>query len=293
MKSILSLILFMLFSHLSNAQVDKVYEYAGTLELSTKELITFKIQFKEIGEGKIEGNSLTDIYGDDRTKSTIKGNVNWENKKISFAEEANLDTKSKADPKTFCYIYASNLQIKSVQGKTIIQGSFSGKYLNGEKCVGGSIYLIETAYLKKIAKDYLPDAVINNSDSAMLALKETKAAKTTKKNNILKNKDVLNLKWTSDEIVIDVWDSKDIDGDEIALYVNGRKILDKFVMGPEKKTLVVPFTEKKGSIRIEALNEGKLKLCTANFTIRDGETSTEVVTILRKNENVVVVLTKK
>lgn len=290
MKSILSLILLVLFSHLSNAQADKVYEFAGTLELSTKELITFKIQFKEIGEGKIEGNSLTDIYGEDQTKSTLKGHVNWETKKISFVEEANLDTKSKADPNTFCYIHATNLQIKSVQGKTIIQGSFTGKYLNGEKCIGGSIYLIETDYLKKMAKKYLPEAAVNNLDSVILA---QKSASAKPKSNILKNKDVLNLKWTSDEIVIEVWDSRNIDGDEIALYVNGKKILDRFVMGPEKKTLVVPFTEKKGNIRIEALNEGKMKLCTANFTIRDGEASTEVVTVLKKNENVVVVLTKK
>ncbi len=293
MKSTLTLILFVVFSHLSKAQVDKFYEYAGTLELSTKELITFKIQFKEIGEGKLEGNSLTDIYGEDRTKSTIKGNVSWEAKKISFAEEANLDTKSKADPNTFCYINASNLQIKSVQGKTIIQGSFTGKYLNGEKCIGGSIYLIETDYLKKMAKKYLPEEVINNPDSFIFAQKTASAAKLAKGSNVLKNKDVLNLKWTSEEIVIEVWDSRNIDGDEIALYVNGKKILDRFVMGPEKKTLVVPFTEKKGNIRIEALNEGKMKLCTANFTIRDGEASTEVVTVLKKNENVVVVLTKK
>ena len=46
MKSILLLLLVVIIPHLSISQTDKIYEFAGTLELSTKELITFKLEFK-------------------------------------------------------------------------------------------------------------------------------------------------------------------------------------------------------------------------------------------------------
>ncbi len=293
MKSILFLFLITIIPHLSVSQVDKIYEFAGTLELSTKELITFKLQFKESSNGKIEGTSLTDIYGSDRTKTTINGNVDWDNKKISFNETANLDTKSNADPKTFCYIQVNNARIKTTNGKSIIQGNFTGKFNTGEQCINGSIYLIGMDYLSDLAKKYMPNYSLNNIDSILTANANAKAANIKPKGTILKNNEVLKLNWTSQEIVIDVWDSRYNDGDEIAIYVNGKKVLDKFVMGGEKKTIVIPFTDKKGNIRIQALNEGTMKFCTANLTIRDGDTNSEVISYLKKNENAIVILNRK
>jgi hypothetical protein len=69
--------------------------------------------------------------------------------------------------------------------------------------------------------------------------------------------------------------------------------LDRFVISNEKKTIVVPFTETKGNIRIEALNEGTLKSCTASITLRDNENNTHIVTIMNKGSNVVILLNKK
>ncbi len=293
MKSILLFILINILPHLSYSQADKIYEFAGTLELSSKEIITFKLQFKELANGKIEGTSLTDIYGSDRTKTSISGNVDWQTKKISFKENANLDTKSNADPKTFCYIQVTNAKIKTSNGKSIIQGNFAGKFNSGEICTNGSIYLIGMDYLSDLAKKYLPNYSLNNIDSILTANANAKATNTKLNGTILKNNEVLKLKWESQEIVIDVWDSRYNDGDEIAIYVNGKKVLDKFVMGGEKKTIVIPFTEAKGNIRIQALNEGTMKFCTANLTIRDGDKNAEVISYLKKNENAIVILNRK
>jgi hypothetical protein len=293
MKSILLLLLIIFIPYLSISQTDKVYEFAGTLELSTKEIITFKLTFKELNDGKIEGSSLTDIYGIDRTKSTINGNVDWKNKKISFSENINLDTKSSADPSTFCYVHVSNAKIKTTNGKSIIQGNFSGKFGNGKQCINGTIYLIGLDYLSELAKKYLPNYSITDIDSILTAKANNKDAPVKIGGTILKNNEVLKLNWSSQEIVIDVWDSRYNDGDEIAIYVNDKKVLDKFVMSTEKKTIVIPFNEKKGSIRIQALKEGTMRYCTANLTLRDGEKNSEVISYLKKNENAIVVLNRK
>ena len=70
-QNVLFLFSFLLFNT-SIAQVVKDYEFIGTLQLSNKTLITYKLSFKELSDGIIEGSSLTDIYGEDRTKSNIK-----------------------------------------------------------------------------------------------------------------------------------------------------------------------------------------------------------------------------
>ncbi len=292
MKSIINFIIIIFITHVSNAQADKKFEYAGTLELSSKQLITFKIEFKEISPGIIEGTSLTDIYGKDKTASVIKGSINWSNNLISFKEESNINSQSKADPNTFCYISVTNAKINTIKGKSIITGKFNGQFPTGKDCESGSIYLIESNFINKVVKDP-PKDLHKLADSLLNATKNNPNKDAKPATNILKNNDVLRINWESEEIIIEIWDSRNIDGDEIALYVNGNKVLDRFIMGPEKKTIIVPFKEKKGSIRIEALNEGKMKLCTANFTIRDGEANTEVVTVLKKKENVMVVLNKK
>lgn len=174
----------------------------------------------------------------------------------------------------------------------MIQGNFVGKYGNGEKCASGSLYLIGADYIDRLTKKYLNEDVIKNEDSLkkMQQLNEDIQAKVG--NTYLQSNEVLRLNWSSSEIIIEVCDSRKADGDEIAIYVNGKKVLDSFVISKDKKTIVVPFPENKGSIRIQALNEGSLKMCTANITLRDKDNPTNIVTIMKKESNVVILLNK-
>lgn len=280
------------FTHLAYSQEEKKFEFTGTLQLASKEIITYRIQFVELANGNIEGTSLTDIFGSDRTVSKIKGKIDTKRNKISFVETGNISTKSDADANTFCYLTVTNANIKLSNGKSVIQGNFLGKYGNGEKCASGSLYLIGADYIDRLTKKYLNEDVIKNEDSLkkMQQLNEDIQAKVG--NTYLQSNEVLRLNWSSSEIIIEVCDSRKADGDEIAIYVNGKKVLDSFVISKDKKTIVVPFPESKGSIRIQALNEGSLKMCTANITLRDKDNPTNVVTIMKKESNVVILLNK-
>ena len=80
---LLLLFSFILHNSLISQEV-KSQEFIGTLQLSDKTLITFKLNFKELPGGVIQGTSLSDIYGTDRTLSKIEGTISTDRKTISF-----------------------------------------------------------------------------------------------------------------------------------------------------------------------------------------------------------------
>ncbi len=290
-QNVLFLFSFLLFNT-ATAQEVKDYEFIGTLQLSNKTLITYKLSFKELSDGIIEGSSLTDIYGQDRTKSIIKGKYTSGNKRISFYETGNLSTKSKSAGNEFCYVHVSNATIKTVSGKTIIQGKFSGKYSNNERCAEGYIYLVSSSYLNRLSEHYLNPDIIKDKDTLKLIKEKYNELTDKSEKNVLKTNEVLNINWSSKEIILEVWDGQNEDKDEISILINDRQVLDQFIIRQQKKTIVVPFTGEINKIEIVAIGEGIYAPCTANIILRDGTQYTPIVAILRKGESTTVRLNK-
>jgi len=178
-----------------------------------------------------------------------------------------------------------------VKGKTIIQGKFTGKYSDGKNCVNGQLYLIGSDYINALAKKHLHSDYGKNKDSLLKMQQQFADISAKVGNNYLRSNEALSLTWKSDDILIEVWDARQADSDEIAIYVNEKKVIDSFIIKAEKKTLVIPFPEKSDAIvRIHGLSEGKFRLCTANLTLRDGQNTTDVVAIMKQGENVIVKL---
>jgi hypothetical protein len=85
----------------------------------------------------------------------------------------------------------------------------------------------------------------------------------------------------SRNIEISVWDHGRIDGDIVSIYVNGRIIIDSYMLnGPSDKYTVSTTLENKGYnyILLYAHNEGDISPNTATISIVDG-VSTEVFTL--------------
>ncbi len=287
--------LFLLFFKLtfSYSQNQTDYEFIGTLQLPNNEIISYKLSFKENKGGVIEGYSLTDIYGSNRTKSAIIGNINIANQKVSFKETANISTKSSSNESEFCYLHVSNAKIKTLRGKTIIQGSFNGKYDNGKACVNGYIYLVSTQYLEKLENEYLSADKIKNTDTLSILKQKIGTLKDRADKNTLKRNEVLNVNWNSNEVILEIWDGEQEDLDEVQVYINDQKIIDQLVLKRQKKILILPLTEKVNSVKIIGISEGLTASCTANIILRDGNTVTQIVSILKKGESNIIKINKQ
>ncbi|MES2559296.1 MAG: hypothetical protein V4590_06125 [Bacteroidota bacterium] len=292
MKQLSLIIFLLLISNCIRSQSIKPSEYIGTLRLSNKQIITYKINFSEISPGKIEGTSVTDIYGKNKTQSIIKGAYNEQKKKFSFYETQNISSRSTTDKNEFCYVHVADADIKIIDGKYMLRGTFTGKYPDGKVCATGSLYLMATQDLQALSKELLTPETIKNEDSLKLIQEKVNTLLARKEETALKGNDVLFINTTGNELVMEIWDGgAEEDNDIISIWVNNTVFIEKVVIKKEKKTITVPLVKGKSHIKIVALYEGKSQPCTANMLIKDQNNSSPIVTILKRGESATVEIT--
>ena len=270
MKQLFFAVIFFSFSYFSQGQNSKTHEFIGTLQLSDGNMITFKISFNVDLTGNItDGVSVSDIYGADRTATTIKGTYDTVAKKISFYEVKNISTRASNEPEDFCYVQVKDARIKKEKDKVIIMGSFKGKFPNGKSCGDGKIYLMDKNFLFKMGEKVMQSDRFKEMDSTGKMKQEI--ADYKERNEVFKlsvNEEV-KFDWEGQELTIELWDGGNEDNDEVELYVNNKKVLDRLIITRNKKVLVVPLQGGVNVIKVLATNEGSEKPCTANIAIRN------------------------
>lgn len=257
------------------------YEFIGMLKLSDSGIIPYKLTFKKYLETKIEGFSITDFYGSNKTKSKIEGSFSKKQNNITFTEIENISTISNANPKDFCYIHVKNASIKRKNGKTIMEGAFYGKFNNDSNCAKGTIYLVGTDVLDKIKKH---DTVLNKKNAVNL-LNKTNQTFLTSDNQ-------LNINWQSQQLSIELWDAATFDNDVITLTVDEKPILENYIIEHEKKIITLPFATDLCTIKIYAVSEGKNPPNTVNLILKDNDVTHAIVTKLKKGESSTVIIKK-
>ena len=290
-KQILCLLILQLLVKQTEAQTSKTLSLIGTLQLADNTIITYKISYEETATSAIKGNSLTDIYGADKTVTAIEGKINHKEKKISFKETANISTQSKSDEALFCYIEVVDARMREVAGKTIVQGKFTGKLPSGKTCASGTIYLVSASYIDKLAQQLLTPKNIKNKDTLNMFNEKLNETKEPLYYNQIGSKNNLNLTWKGTELIIEIWDGQKEDNDEIEVYVNDKRVLDRFTIKREKKTLIIPLTQPENIIKITGVSEGQSAPCTANILLRDGAKTFPLIAELKKGESTQITLT--
>ena len=175
------------------------------------------------------------------------------------------------------YVTVNDLSIRKKRGKEIISGKFIGKFPNGKSCASGNVFFVDARELEKvISKD-------ESLDSVMTVMK------TTEK---LRKGGVFKTEWSSDKVVLHVWDSYKEDHDKINVYVNDVLMFSGVEAKENVKELVIDFSGQQMKIKIEAVNEGSLPPNTANINIIDKGKRHAIQTNLNKGETVEIVLTK-
>jgi len=291
MKLIICVIYIFFISPLYG-QGNKNFEFIGALQMQEGVVISYKINFKELQGGEIEGTSFTDIYGDNATRSKIVGKYSAKGNSISFHETENISTKSISDVNEFCFVIVENAKIKTLKGKKIIQGTFTGKFNNKQNCSEGNIYLVSSDQIEMGYDKLVNSQMVKSNDSLKLVAEKYNALIKTSKETKLHANENLKLMWSSEEIIFDVWDGLNIDNDKISIIINEKIILENFVIGREKKRLVFPFHEDSCIIKIIAVNEGEIAPNTVNIILIDKETTTPVLTSLEKGEFTLIKIEK-
>ena len=261
----------------ANAQIN-TQKYLGTIILENNKPMSFSLDLIE-KNGIVSGYSLTNLGTKDETKSEIQGVYFKEDKSFQLYETQIIYTKSEAPINSFCYI-RMNLKQKNRFTKKLLEGNFTGNFLDSSECAKGKILLAEKSIIekkikkieKKIEKKLDKDEII-----------ETK---------ILKDGDNLNINWKAKYLTIKIWDSNQEDGDKINLEINSDVILDNYETKNKAKKIKYKLNEGQNKVIIKATSLGKSPPNTSRIELIDKNKKYPILTQLDLNKSIIIYIKK-
>ena len=261
----------------ANAQIN-TQKYLGTIILENNKPMSFSLDLIE-KNGIVSGYSLTNLGTKDETKSEIQGVYFKEDKSFQLQETQIIYTKSEAPINSFCYI-RMNLKQKNRFTKKLLEGNFTGNFLDSSECAKGKILLAEKSIIEKKIKK------IEKKLEKKLEKEEIIETK------ILKDGDNLNIDWKAKYLTIKIWDSNQEDGDKINLEINSDVILDNYETKNKAKKIKYKLNKGKNKIIIEATSLGKSPPNTSRIELIDKNKKYPILTQLDLNKSITIYIEK-
>ena len=262
---------------ITNAQIN-TQKYLGTIILENNKPMSFSLDLIE-KNGIVSGYSLTNLGTKDETKSEIQGVYFKEDKSFQLQETQIIYTKSEAPINSFCYL-RMNLKQKNRFTKKLLEGNFTGNFLDSSECAKGKILLAEKSIIEKKIKK------IEKKIEKKLEKKEIIETK------ILKDGDNLNINWKAKYLTIKIWDSNQEDGDKINLEINSDVILNNYETKNKAKKIKYKLNKGKNKIIIEATSLGKSPPNTSRIELIDKNKKYPILTQLDLNKSITIYIEK-
>jgi hypothetical protein len=108
------------------------------------------------------------------------------------------------------------------------------------------------------------------------------------------SKNFIKLGWKSNTISLFIWDGSNEDNDIITIYYDNQPILENFVIKNKKTLIELPFSEvESAKLKFSAISTGSEGKNTVNIIFIDDNVITPFVSVLDKNESIVININKK
>ncbi|MCP9199517.1 hypothetical protein MKO06_06340 [Gramella sp. GC03-9] len=264
----------------------------GVIKLNDSSFISYRIAF-EIKNDSISGYSITDMGGPHETKSNLEGFYNEESRELSFQEANIIYTKSPIIENDFCFVNFKG-RVKDIYDVEEIEGIFRGLYSDGQSCLDGDIKMVSIEKIKKKAEKV--DRKIQRVKRLDEDIKKkVSLAKTmdTLSMNIIASNENLNILTSDEEIELTIYDAGKEDDDRIDLIINGKKILENFVVTREKKIIPIKLKDEQTQIDVVALNVGTSPPNTVKIHFEDSRNYVTTLTNLKEGEKAGINIVKR
>ena len=256
----------------------------GYIGVEGGELYSYKIVFTD-SAGGVNGASYTYLKEPDATKSLITGSIDRVNKTLTIKEVSIVYNHGFHSTVSMCLV---NVILRYLPDNTgsghILKGNYSSADAGAAYCGMGTItftndeelrLLFETvatplqAAPAKLAiaipapRRPAPGRIITEIIDTHAQGQETAVTEITTGIEKL-------YEWHSDTVAAELWDGGNIDGDNVSVYFNDKKVLDNYTLTAAKKLLLLPLSAGINTIAITANNEGSEPPNTANILLTDG-----------------------
>ena len=289
MKSFALLLLLFWTGHIA-AQTRQI-TLNGTIAVSTGEVFPYKVVLTEV-DGKVKGYSFT-YKEPNETKAVIKGTLDKHMRTLTFSETDIVYSHGYQTRAFMCLVDADLQSVSDRQGNRLT-GSITSRETDKTSCTPGTLLFSNEDEIrnlfsyhdnydtvismgkrpKEVTKPAIPETI------APAALPPTEKVTA----GIEKTYD-----WSSDSVIIDIWDGGNIDGDRISVAFNGKACLTNYFLVKEKKQLRLPLSPQTiNTISIYADNEGSDPPNTASLLLTDCKKQYSVLAYKPKGQQAII-----
>lgn len=274
---------FLFLFCLAMAFAQEKHDYIGGIILNDSISISYKLSITE-NKGMVKGYSITDLGGENETRSNIFGEYNKENKELSFRETGIVYTKSPVSQQDFCFI---NTTVKGfVFGKTNkAKTKFVGLFSDNTPCINGELFLSAAEKVEerinRVAKKISRSNKI--ADSVKQKINIVKMMDSLNM-NVLRSNQILSVFSKSKKINLIIYDGGKEDGDKISITANGKTILKSYQANNFKRIVQLLLDNEKTEVVISADNEGSIAPNTIVVEIEDESNKIKALSNLKVGE---------
>lgn len=294
-------VVFLLLLSVFAAQAQGVLVLRGSIMIKGGKSIPYRLELTD-SAGLVKGYSIT--YSEpDEAKAVVEGKMDRAKKRLVFREQSLVYSKG-FHPEALCMISAT--LDYNTQGKTL-NGPITSKDAGNTNCTGGRVvFNTESEIAAFFAPPRRAAAAVAEKDDDMMPATTPPPAEdkynmtVTMKGKVRKDTVVAKAapedkkpeppvtdkitagvdkaySWNSDTVVVDIWDSGNIDGDRVSLQFDGKTVLAGYYLSKEKRQLHIPLPPGEHTLAIVADNEGSDPPNTATLLLTDGGTQHRIL----------------
>ncbi len=278
-------------------QAQKNIKLEGIIGMEGGELFSYDLTAQSTAKNEYKGKVKTYAYTNKEVTAEVILKVYPEENKVELTETKILTNMGFKSNVTICLVRAV---LTYEPGKGVLKGPIitqtSG---DGAYCAIGNITFMNGAGIAVLFKDEETKDT-TTVEPEVVQVKEEKPIKTKKQKTpepkvvkektkeepviapVEKPKEITSGKsesynWESKELIMDLWDDNQEDGDKVTILHNGKEILKDYLLKSSPKRIVINLEGNElHLIEIKALNYGSEPPNTAMLEIFDGTKSYKI-----------------
>lgn len=274
------------------AQSQKIVLH-GSLIMTTGEKFPYRLSIHDSSD-IAKGFSYTYEAPDD-TKATIRGEIDKQNKTLSFTETGIVSSHDVHTQAFMCLIHAKLFFKKDeYTGRVVLKGSIKGTEADNTACTDGAILFENEDEIRELFSTHDPSDTVIEMHPGAKRVVETEPPAT--ESEIVKMEKITSglervYEWKTDSAVLEIWDGGHIDGDMVTVAYNGVDQIKKYYLAKTHKRMVLPVKGTAMNIlTILADNEGSEPPNTANIRLCDGNKCYDLLSYNTKGQTSIIKL---
>lgn len=282
--------LFTLSTHFTTVQAQTVrHELKGFMAVTSGETFTYRLELEESAGGLLKGFAYTYVKEGKDVKASVEGRIDRTKKTVAFKETGIVTNNGFESKAVLCLVDAILKFTPDESGSQTLSGPIVSNTASSALCGKGSVVFTDATMIHDIFKPVSIAAVPEEPVAAPEVAKPKKpvrivydtarkaATPTAPKQDEVTLGKAQTYQFSSDSVIIDVWDGGKLDGDMITILLNDRPVLTRYTLTAGKKQLRLALQKGQNTLIIIADNEGNEPPTTADLILHDGETQHRLI----------------